>query len=114
MPPIFIKGKKGIHGLSTKDDITVDTLTLSGRSLESVVSGRSENETKSESVIAARMDAVKQLQGIEGNSHPDVLFAMKYLARAHRRNGDLLVSQQMEEIIHTQNFIQSHRALVSL
>lgn len=114
MPRFFNKGKKVGNGFPAKDDCTVDTLNLSGRSHDTIRSVRSENETRSESVTTARMDALKQLQQIEGNSHPDVLFAMKYLARANRRNGDVHVSEQMEEIIYTQRIIQSQRSLVSL
>ena len=114
MTRFFNKGKKNLNIFPMKDDCTVDTLNLSGRSHDSIKSIRSESETRSESLTAARMSALKQLQQIEGNSHPDVLFAMKYLARAHRRNGDVVISQQMEEIIHTQHIIQSQRSLVSL
>jgi len=114
MSRFFTKGNKNHNASPAKDDCTVDTLNLSARSHDSIGSVRSENETRSESLTTARMSALKQLQEIEGNSHPDVLFAMKYLARAHRRNGDVVVSQQMEEIIHTQHIIQSQRSLVYL
>ncbi|CAJ1966887.1 unnamed protein product [Cylindrotheca closterium] len=114
MTRFFNKGKKHVYGFPIKDDCTLDTLNLSGRSHDSIKSIQSQSETRSDSLTAARMSALKQLQQIEGNSHPDVLFAMKYLARAHRRNGDVVVSEQMEEIIHSQHIIQSQRSLVSL
>ena len=50
--------------------------------------------------MMARLDALQMQQKIQGMNHPDVLFALKHLARAHRRRGELEQAKLVEEMLH--------------
>mmetsp|Transcript_98128 Transcript_98128/g.147167 ORF Transcript_98128/g.147167 Transcript_98128/m.147167 type:complete len:104 (-) Transcript_98128:78-389(-) len=50
--------------------------------------------------MMARLDALQIQQKIQGMNHPDVLFALKHLARAHRRRGEIEQAKLVEEMLH--------------
>jgi hypothetical protein len=50
--------------------------------------------------MMARLDALQIQQSIQGMNHPDVLFTLKHLARAHRRRGELEQAKLVEEMLH--------------
>jgi ribosomal 50S subunit-associated protein YjgA (DUF615 family) len=49
--------------------------------------------------MMARLDALQIQQQMQGMNHPDVLFAMKHLARAHHRRGETQQAQLVEEML---------------
>jgi hypothetical protein len=49
--------------------------------------------------MMARLDALQIQQQMQGMNHPDVLFALKHLARAHRRRGETQQAQLVEEML---------------
>jgi len=64
--------------------------------------------------VEARLDALQILQQLQGMNHPDVLFAVRHLARAHRRRGDIELSLLIEEMVQSQQMIQSQETLACL
>ena len=49
--------------------------------------------------MMARLNALQKQQQIQGMHHPDVLFAFKHLARAHRRHEDLEKARFVDDIL---------------
>jgi hypothetical protein len=49
--------------------------------------------------MMARLDALQIQQQLQGRNHPDVLFALKHLARAHHRRGETQQAQLVEEML---------------
>jgi hypothetical protein len=64
--------------------------------------------------IMARLDALQMQQQLQGMNHPDVLFAWRHLARAHRRRGEIELSDRIEEMIHFQEIGLGQEDLFSL
>lgn len=50
--------------------------------------------------MMARLDALQMQQKIQGMNHPDVLFSLRHLARAHRRRGEIEQARLVEEMLH--------------
>ena len=48
----------------------------------------------------ARLDALQMQQELQGMDHPDVIFSLRHLGRAHRRRGELQQAKLVEEMIH--------------
>ena len=71
-------------------------------------------DMNSMNAMMARLEAIAMQQRLQGMSHPDVLFSLKHLARAHRRRGEINQSLLIEEMIHSQEMIQSQEHLASL
>jgi hypothetical protein len=50
--------------------------------------------------MMTRLDALQIQQKIQGMNHPDVRFALKHLARAHRRRGEYEQAKLVEDMLH--------------
>lgn len=49
--------------------------------------------------MMARLDALQIQQQLQGMNHPDVLFALKHLGRAHRRRGEMEQAQLVDAML---------------
>jgi hypothetical protein len=109
-----------ISGLS--DEFTVDRLEISGQSgvtptMQATHAPKiqeAEEATNCMCPIMARLDALQIQQQLQGMNHPDVLFALRHLARAHRRRGEIELSDRIEEMIHCQEIGQGQENLFSI
>jgi hypothetical protein len=63
-------------------------------------------ETNRIKPMMARLDALQIQQQMQGMNHPDVLFALKYLAQAHRRRGEFQHAHLVEEMLRERHGIQ--------
>lgn len=102
------------------DDATVDTIGLSGRSEVTSrmhVTGspqKPKSSTKCVCPMMARLNALRIQQQLQGINHPDVLFALRHLARAHRRRGEAELADLLDEIIRGLEIVQSQENLACL
>ena len=88
-----------VQGIPTDKEVT-DMKTIHGNG-EPV-----SEDTARIKPLMARLDALQIQQQMQGMNHPDVLFALKHLAQAHRRHGEFQQAQLVEEMLrdthHTQ------------
>ena len=58
-------------------------------------------ETSRMQPMTARLDAIQIQQELYGMNHPDVIFSLKHLGRAHTRRGEFQQARVIEEMLRT-------------
>jgi hypothetical protein len=88
------------------DACSVDTLNSSSQedpvmidAMETRLSSSAESQGTDLNPMMARLDALQTQQQLQGMNHPDVLFALRHMARAHRRRGEIKLSLLIEQMI---------------
>lgn len=71
-------------------------------------------ETNRMQPMMARLDALQIQQELYGMNHPDVIFSLKHLGRAHRRRGEFQQARLIEEMVRTDQLQATARKVMTL
>jgi hypothetical protein len=85
------------RSFSDLSDITSMTSADSKSRLNSIIDA--EERSRGMELMMARLEALQIQQKLYGMNHPDVLFSLKHLGRAHTRRGEFQQARLIEEMV---------------